>query len=161
LRDAKWPYPHGGLGDVYYALKRYDEAVAAYGEASKRDPKLAWPHNGAGNALLDAGRLEKPCPSTGRRSSSIPPGARRIMGWGWAVPARALRRERTGAVEGGRARSAGPAALTNLAELYYTLANYTRARELAQQALDLSAPGSENYGTADNWLRKCDEAEAG
>jgi len=48
-----------GLGNVYRALGRYAEAIAAYERPIALDPKLAYPHNGLGNVYSDLGRYEE------------------------------------------------------------------------------------------------------
>ena len=51
------------LGDTYRGLKRYDEAVAAYGKALVRDPKCGKAYYGLGDVhknrkrYVEAGRL--------------------------------------------------------------------------------------------------------
>jgi len=50
---------HNGLGNVYGALGRYEEALAAYQRAIDLDPKLAYPHNGLGNVYAALGRYEE------------------------------------------------------------------------------------------------------
>ncbi|HET90452.1 MAG TPA: tetratricopeptide repeat protein, partial [Chloroflexi bacterium] len=48
-----------GLGNVYSALGRHDEALAAYRRAVELDPDYATPHNGLGNVYSDLGRHDE------------------------------------------------------------------------------------------------------
>jgi len=50
---------HNGLGNVYGALGRYEEALAAYQRAIDLDPKLANPHNGLGTVYYSLGSYEE------------------------------------------------------------------------------------------------------
>lgn len=52
-----WQFPHI-KGDFLVHLKRWDLAVDAYLEASRRDPALVGPPLAAASALMTAGRLE-------------------------------------------------------------------------------------------------------
>jgi tetratricopeptide (TPR) repeat protein len=48
-----------GLGIVYRAQGRYEEAIAAFQRAIDLDPEDAAPHNGLGNVYADLGRYEE------------------------------------------------------------------------------------------------------
>jgi tetratricopeptide (TPR) repeat protein len=50
---------HNGLGNVYRALGRPEDALAAYQRAIELDPKDATPHNGLGNVYADLGRTDE------------------------------------------------------------------------------------------------------
>ncbi len=51
-----WCY--NGLGNVYRALGRYEDAQAVYRRAIELDPKYVTPHNGLGNVYRDLSRYE-------------------------------------------------------------------------------------------------------
>jgi tetratricopeptide (TPR) repeat protein len=50
---------HNGLGNVYHALGRHREAIAAYQQSIELDPEYAYPHNGLGNVYADLGLHEE------------------------------------------------------------------------------------------------------
>jgi tetratricopeptide (TPR) repeat protein len=50
---------HNGLGNVYAALERHEEAMAEFRWAIELDPQTPYPHNGLGNAYCELGRYEE------------------------------------------------------------------------------------------------------
>ncbi|MGF1522699.1 MAG: tetratricopeptide repeat protein [Leptolyngbyaceae cyanobacterium] len=43
--DAKLPWPHLGIGEVYTSLARFEEAIESYTQASRCDPNYPWAHH--------------------------------------------------------------------------------------------------------------------
>jgi tetratricopeptide (TPR) repeat protein len=50
---------HNGLGNIYAALERHEEAMAEFQWAIEFDPQTPYPHNGLGNTYYELGRYEE------------------------------------------------------------------------------------------------------
>jgi adenylate cyclase len=44
------------LGNSYFLLRRYDEAIAAYQEAVRRNPDVFWPHSNLAMVYAEMGK---------------------------------------------------------------------------------------------------------
>jgi adenylate cyclase len=44
------------LGNSYFLLRPYDEAIAAYQEAVRRNPDVPWPHSSLAVAYAEMGK---------------------------------------------------------------------------------------------------------
>jgi len=154
-------WAHNGLGNVYYDLGRYEEAIAEYERAIELDPKLPYPHNGLGNAYRQLGRYEEAIAEYERAIELDSKYAYPYNGLGSVYGD--LGRYEEAIAEYKKAIELDPKypyPYDNLADIYTDQGRYDEAIELYQKSLELQprAAPHNSLGIIYYYLDRCQEA---